>query len=40
LKFIVSDENKLMPLSVLTLPHLLNLRMFESGMDFDVRIDD
>ena len=37
---IVSDENKLMPLSVFMLPHLLILRIFESGNDFDVRIDD
>ena len=40
LNVIVSFENKLMPLSVLTLPHLLNFRIFESGMDFDERIDD
>lgn len=37
---IVSDEIRLMPLSVFMLPHLLNLRMFESGIDFDVRIED
>lgn len=29
-----------MPLSVFMLPHLLNLRMFVSGIDFDARIDD
>lgn len=27
-------------LSVLMLPHFVNLRMFESGIDFDTRIDD
>lgn len=37
---IVSDEYKLMPLSVFVLPHLLFFRMFESDMDFDDRIDD
>lgn len=37
----VSDETKLMPLSVLTLPpHFGYFRMLESGIDFDVRIDD
>lgn len=40
LRVIVSDEMRLMPLSVFMLPHLLNLRMFESDIDFDVRIDD
>lgn len=40
LNVIVSAENKLMPLSVLMLPHLLNFRMFESGIDFDVLIED
>lgn len=37
---IVSEEIRLMPLSVFMLPHLLNLRMFVSGIDFDVRIED
>lgn len=37
---IVSDENKLIPLSVHTLPHLLNLLMLDSGIDLDARIED
>lgn len=35
---IVSDENKLIPLSVFMLPHFWFLRIFESGNDFDVRM--
>lgn len=36
----VSEQNKLIPLSVFMLPHLLVFRKFESGNDLDVRIDD
>lgn len=40
LVIVVSEDVKLIPLSVYMLPHLLNLFIFDSGMDLDARIED
>lgn len=40
LVIVVSEDVKLIPLSVYMLPHLLNLLIFESGIDLDARIED
>lgn len=40
LVIVMSDDVKLIPLSVYMLPHLLDLLIFDSGIDLDARIDD
>lgn len=40
LVIVMSDDVKLIPLSVYMLPNLLDLLRFDSGKDLDARIDD